>query len=156
MSELSLNNQEAQAAPKGRGKSQYLVIGAALAVVWWFLYSHTLSSAQWVTYELFGIEAGTKLGGAVEFFLYDTVKIFLLLFMMIYVIAWIRSAISVERVRDFLAGKKKVVGYFMGSGFGAVTPFCSCSSIPLFLGFTSAQIPLGITMAFFDYFAFDQ
>ena len=148
MSELSLNNQETQAAPKGRGKGQYLIIGAVLAAIWWFLYSYTLSSAQWVTYELFGIEAGTKLGGAVEFFLYDTVKIFLLLFMMIYVIAWIRSAISVERVRDFLAGKKKVVGYFMGSGFGAVTPFCSCSSIPLFLGFTSAQIPLGITMSF--------
>ena len=150
MSELSLNNQEARAIPKsqGRSKGRYLTVGAVLAGLWWLVYSHTLSTAQWVTYELFGIEAGTKLGGAVEFFLYDTVKIFLLLFMMIYVIAWIRSAISVERVRDFLAGKKKVAGYFMGSGFGAVTPFCSCSSIPLFLGFTSAQIPLGITMSF--------
>lgn len=148
MSELSLHNKEIQAAPQGRGKSRYLLVGVVLALAWWFAYSHTLSSAQWVTYELLGLEISSKLGGAVEFFLYDTVKIFLLLFMMIYVIAWIRSAISVERVRDFLAGKNKVVGYFMGSGFGAVTPFCSCSSIPLFLGFTSAQIPLGITISF--------
>ncbi len=106
MPELGLNNMD-QAPSKGRGKGLYLALAASLAMAWWFLYSHTWSSAHWVTHEMLGIEDGTRLGGAVEFFLYDTVKIFLLLFLMIYVIAWIRSAISVERVRDFLAGKKR-------------------------------------------------
>ena len=148
MSVVTLKNQESEAGSKARGKVQYLLIGAGLAVIWWFLYSHVLPAAQWLTYEVFGLEAGTHWAGAVEFFLYDTVKIFLLLVMMIYLLAWARALLNVERVRDFLAGKTRVVGYFMGSGFGAITPFCSCSSIPLFLGFTSARIPLGITMSF--------
>jgi len=67
---------------------------------------------------------------------------------MIYVIALIRASINVERVRDYLADKHKGVGYILGSSFGAITPFCSCSSIPVFLGFTSAGIPVGITMSF--------
>jgi uncharacterized membrane protein YraQ (UPF0718 family) len=67
---------------------------------------------------------------------------------MIYLIALLRASLNVERVRDYLAGKHKGVGYILGSGFGALTPFCSCSSIPVFLGFTSAGIPVGITMAF--------
>lgn len=147
MSDSTLNSSSTPAAQR-RQKVLYLTIGAITAGAWWLVYSHTLSTAKWLTYDVFGLKAETQLGGAVEFFIYDTAKIFLLLFMMIYVIAWLRSTIRVERVRDFLAGKKRVVGYFMGSGFGAITPFCSCSSIPLFLGFTSARIPLGITMAF--------
>jgi uncharacterized membrane protein YraQ (UPF0718 family) len=67
---------------------------------------------------------------------------------MIYAIALLRASMNVERVRDYLAGKNKGVGYILGSGFGAITPFCSCSSIPVFLGFTSAGIPVGITMSF--------
>jgi uncharacterized membrane protein YraQ (UPF0718 family) len=67
---------------------------------------------------------------------------------MIYAIALIRASMNVERVRDYLAGKHKGVGYLLGSSFGAITPFCSCSSIPVFLGFTSAGIPVGITMSF--------
>jgi len=67
---------------------------------------------------------------------------------MIYVIALLRASMNVERVRDYLAGKNKGIGYLLGAGFGAITPFCSCSSIPVFLGFTSAGIPVGITMSF--------
>ena len=85
---------------------------------------------------------------SVEFFLYDTAKILLLLGALIYAVAWARAGMNVERVRDYLSGKGRGIGYFMGSLFGAVTPFCSCSSIPLFLGFTTANIPMGITMAF--------
>ena len=66
----------------------------------------------------------------------------------IYIIAWLRASLNVERVRLYLSGKNKFVGYILGAGFGAVTPFCSCSSIPLFLGFTSAKIPVGVSMAF--------
>ena len=75
-------------------------------------------------------------------------KIFALLLVMIYIVAMLRASLNVERVRDYLAGKHRGLGYLLGSGFGAITPFCSCSSIPVFLGFTSAGIPLGITMAF--------
>ena len=129
-------------------KWRYLLIGAIFLAAWWLVYSNVLLASKWLTYEAFGLTAATRLGGAVEFFLYDTAKIFLLLILMVYVLAWLRASISVEKVRGFLAGKKRMVGYLLGSGFGAVTPFCSCSSIPLFLGFTSARIPLGITMAF--------
>ncbi|WP_198783298.1 permease [Shewanella putrefaciens] len=104
--------------------------------------------ASWLTFGVMGLDPNTKLADAVHFFIEDTTKIFALLLLMIYAIALVRASLNVERVRDYLAGKNRFIGYFMGSGFGAVTPFCSCSSIPVFLGFTSAGIPVGITMAF--------
>ena len=104
--------------------------------------------ADWLTYSLFGLEPGSKLGGSIQFFIEDTTKIFFLLVLMIYAIALIRASMNIERVRDYLAKNNRFFGYFMGSTFGAITPFCSCSSIPIFLGFTSAGIPIGITMAF--------
>jgi uncharacterized membrane protein YraQ (UPF0718 family) len=104
--------------------------------------------ADWLAYDLAGLSSATKMGQALHFFVEDTTKIFVLLVVMIYLIALIRASLNVERVRDFLAGKHRGAGYLMGAGFGAVTPFCSCSSIPVFLGFTSAGIPVGITMAF--------
>ena len=104
--------------------------------------------ADWLAYSVLGLEQGSKLGGSVQFFIEDTTKIFFLLVVMIYVIALIRASLNVERIRDYLAGKNRFIGYFMGSTFGAITPFCSCSSIPVFLGFTSAGIPVGITMSF--------
>ena len=99
-------------------------------------------------YTVFGLVPGSRLGGAVQFFIEDTTKIFFLLVVMIYCIALIRASMNVERIRDYLAGKNRSIGYFMRSTFGAITPFCSCSSIPVFLGFISAGIPVGITMSF--------
>lgn len=104
--------------------------------------------ADWVTYRLLNLPADTKLADAIHFFVEDVSKIFALLLVMIYFIALLRASLKVEKVRDFLAGKNRGFGYVLGSGFGAITPFCSCSSIPVFLGFTSAGIPVGITMAF--------
>ena len=104
--------------------------------------------ATWLVVDVFGLSKETKLGDALHFFIEDTTKIFFLLLVMIYIIALIRASMNVERVRDYLAGKHKGVGYLLGSSFGAITPFCSCSSIPVFLGFTSAGIPVGITMSF--------
>lgn len=104
--------------------------------------------ATWLVVDIFGFSKATKLGDALHFFIEDTTKIFFLLLVMIYVIALLRASMNVERVRDYLAGKNKGIGYLLGSGFGAITPFCSCSSIPVFLGFTSAGIPVGITMSF--------
>ena len=104
--------------------------------------------ASWLVVDILGLSKATKLGDALHFFIEDTTKIFFLLLVMIYAIALLRASMNVERVRDYLAGKHKGVGYLLGSGFGAITPFCSCSSIPVFLGFTSAGIPVGITMSF--------
>ncbi len=104
--------------------------------------------ADWIVYDLLGMSAETKLGDALHFFIEDTTKIFALLFVMIYFIALVRSSLNVEFVRDYLAKKNRFVGYLLGAFFGAITPFCSCSSIPVFLGFTSAAIPLGVTMSF--------
>jgi uncharacterized membrane protein YraQ (UPF0718 family) len=104
--------------------------------------------ATWLVVDVAGMSKSTKLGDALHFFIEDTTKIFFLLLVMIYLIALIRASLNVERVRDYLAGKHKGVGYLLGSSFGAITPFCSCSSIPVFLGFTSAGIPVGITMSF--------
>lgn len=104
--------------------------------------------ADYLAYATFGLDPDSKLGGAIHFFIEDTTKIFFLLILMIYVIALVRASMNIERVRDYLAKNNKFFGYLMGSTFGAITPFCSCSSIPIFLGFTSAGIPVGITMSF--------
>lgn len=104
--------------------------------------------ADWLAYTVLGLAPDSELGGAVHFFIEDTTKIFFLLVVMIYFIALIRASLNIDRVRDYLARKNRFIGYFMGSIFGAITPFCSCSSIPVFLGFTSGGIPVGITMSF--------
>lgn len=104
--------------------------------------------ADLIVYQWLGLEHGSGLGGSLHFFIEDVTKIYALLIVMIYGIGWLRSSLNTERVRDYLVGKHRFWGYLAGSGFGAVTPFCSCSSIPLFLGFTQAGIPIGITMAF--------
>ncbi|MCL1825735.1 MAG: permease [Betaproteobacteria bacterium] len=119
-----------------------------IAVLWVLAYSYIIPVSRWLTYDALGITVGSHLGAAIEFFFYDTAKILLLLVALIYGIAWIRTSMNVERVRDYLSGKHRGLGYFLGALFGSLTPFCSCSSIPLFLGFLSARIPMGIIMAF--------
>lgn len=104
--------------------------------------------ADWLAYSVFNLTPDSKLGSSVHFFIEDVSKIYALLLVMIYAIALLRASLNVEAVRDYLAGKNRGIGYVLGSGFGAITPFCSCSSIPVFLGFTSAGIPVGITMSF--------
>lgn len=104
--------------------------------------------ADWLAYAVCGLSPESKLGSGVHFFVEDTTKIFVLLALMIYVIGLIRAGLPVERIRAFLTGRNRFFGCILAALLGAVTPFCSCSSIPLFLGFTAARIPFGITMAF--------
>lgn len=127
---------------------RYVVIIAVLAALWWLAYSHLLPASRWLVFDLLEMAPDSHLALSLEFFIYDTTKILLLLVALIYGIAWIRATLNVEQVRDYLAGKRRGLGYFLGAAFGAITPFCSCSSIPLFLGFTTARIPIGITMSF--------
>lgn len=104
--------------------------------------------ANLVTYDLLRIDAETHLAEAVHFFIEDTTKIFFLLTALMLIVGFFRSWISPEKVRHWLAGKPKIVAYLLAVILGAVTPFCSCSSIPLFIAFLGSGIPLGVTMAF--------
>ncbi len=141
---------ECSAPPRASGvsKARYVVLGLAAFALWGAAYIALVPFAHWFAFDLLALDTTAPMGAAVRFFVYDTAKILLLLVLMVYVIGWLRGGMRVERVRDYLAGRGRGVGYALGAGFGAVTPFCSCSSIPLFLGFTSARIPLGVTLAF--------
>ena len=105
--------------------------------------------ADLLIYGVFGIEPGSHLGDALNFFVYDTVKILILLFVITFLMGIVNAYFPVERIRAFLS-RKKLYGleYLLASSFGAVTPFCSCSSVPLFIGFVKGGIPLGVTFAF--------
>lgn len=129
-------------------QKRYVFSVVMIAIICGIVYTGIHPASQWFVHEMLGFAPDSPLGESLVFFFYDTVKIFLLLVMMVYLIAWLRAALRLEKIRDFLAGRGRAIGYFMGSGFGAVTPFCSCSSIPLFLGFSTARIPVGVTMAF--------
>lgn len=105
--------------------------------------------ADWLVYGLFGLGAETKLGIAVNFFFYDTIKILILLFVISGAMGIVNAYFPIDRLRTFLTNRKLYgFQYLFASFFGAITPFCSCSSIPLFIGFVKGGIPLGVTFAF--------
>ncbi len=103
---------------------------------------------DWIAYTLLGLSPDGSLGPAVQFFVMDIAKIFAMLVAVIYVMGLLRAMISPERVREYVRGKPKGVARSLAVGLGAVTPFCSCSSVPLFIGFVEAGIPLGVTFSF--------
>lgn len=97
---------------------------------------------------VFGLSIEDKLGGSIHFFIYDVVKIFILLSVLIFTISYIQSYFPPERTKKILGNIKGVPANILGALLGTITPFCSCSSIPLFIGFTSAGLPLGVTFSF--------
>ena len=103
-------------------------------------------SVDYLTYELLHLEG--HLGEAINFFIYDTVKIWFLLITIIFVISYLRTHFNTEYVRAHLQGKSQLYGNVLAALFGVITPFCSCSAIPLFLGFIQARIPIGVTFSF--------
>src|SRR3989338_588545 len=104
--------------------------------------------ADWLTYSVFSIAPKTILAEAVNFFIYDTAKIFILLIVIIFAVSVIRSFLPPEKIRYILSHKNKYTGNVVASLLGIITPFCSCSAIPLFLGFVQAGVPLGTTFSF--------
>src|SRR3989338_7196257 len=103
---------------------------------------------DWILYSFIGLNSSSRLAQSINFFIYDSIKIIFLLFFMILAIGFIRTYIPQNKVKEWLRGRKKGVGNLMASLFGAITPFCSCSSIPIFLSFLEAGIPLGVTFSF--------
>ncbi len=105
--------------------------------------------ADWLVYDIFGVEASSHFGAALNFFFYDTIKILLLLFVISSLMGIINAYFPIEKLRNYLTTHKMYgMQYLLASIFGAITPFCSCSSIPLFIGFVKGGIPLGVTFAY--------
>ena len=105
--------------------------------------------ADWLVYVVMGLDAASHLGSALNFFIYDTIKIVILLFVISVVMGVVNAYFPIERLRQYLTTHRLYgLQYFLASVFGAITPFCSCSSIPLFIGFVKGGIPLGVTFAF--------
>ncbi len=105
--------------------------------------------ADWFVYGVLSLDQASHFGSALNFFVYDTIKILILLFVIVYLMGIVNVYFPVERLRDYLS-RKKLYGmeYFLAALFGAITPFCSCSSVPLFIGFVRGGIPMGVTFAF--------
>ena len=118
------------------------------AVIWYALYNIIELFANWISYGLLGLSPNSQLGSSVAFFFYDVPKIILLLGGMIFLITLLRSFFSAEQTRAWLGGKREGVGNVMAAALGIITPFCSCSAVPLFIGFVESGIPLGVTFSF--------
>ena len=104
--------------------------------------------ASYITYDLARLDRGTRLADALSFFIYDTIKIFLLLAVIIFIVSVIRSYFPPEKTKRILSHKKEFIGNILAALLGIVTPFCSCSAVPLFIGFVEAGVPLGVTFSF--------
>lgn len=104
--------------------------------------------ADWVTYSVIGIAQGTPLASSVNFFIYDTIKVTLLLAVIVFLVAIVRSFITPQRVKKWVAGRTEGTGNVLAALLGIPTPFCSCSAVPLFIGFVESGVPLGITFSF--------
>jgi uncharacterized membrane protein YraQ (UPF0718 family) len=117
------------------------------AVLWYALYTQLIPFSEWVT-ALFPVDRYSHTGEAIAFFVYDVPKVLLLLTLIVFATGVLRSWFSPEKTRSILAGKREIAGYPLAALLGVFTPFCSCSSVPLFIGFVSAGIPLGVTFSF--------
>ena len=134
--------------PKAVSSKQLVSYTALLVVAWAVAYNLIQPLANWLSYTLLGLEHDSRLGESLAFFFYDVPKILLLLSGMIFAISIIRTFFSPERTRALLGGKREGVGNVFAAMLGIVTPFCSCSAVPLFIGFVESGIPLGVTFSF--------
>jgi uncharacterized protein len=126
----------------------YLVIGVVGIYLWWLIYTHLMPMASFISFKIFRLTHGSHLGETITFFIYETPKVLMLLTLVVFAMGIIRSFFTPEKTRDMLAGKREFVGNVLAALLGVVTPFCSCSAIPLFIGFVSAGVPLGVTFSF--------
>jgi uncharacterized membrane protein YraQ (UPF0718 family) len=142
-----------EAAPEGAGKGQgklvrYLLLLAPALAAWWLVYGLLPAFSRLLAYTVFGLAQGSPLGDSLEFFFYDTPKVLMLLTLVVFGVGVVRTFFTPERTRRILAGKRESVGNVMAALLGIVTPFCSCSAVPLFIGFVTAGVPMGVTFSF--------
>lgn len=130
-----------------RGDWLWHVGVAAFVASWWWLYHQLLALSDWLT-SLMPVARHSHAGEAIAFFLYDVPKVMMLLTLIVFAMGIVRSFFSPEKTRALLSGKREGVGNILSAGLGVLTPFCSCSAVPLFIGFISAGVPLGVTFSF--------
>lgn len=148
--EKTVNNSPVEAASDAKNSSRLTVwlIGIAITVPLWFLAYFHLEDFADIVLSLTGYDRSTHIGEALHFFFYDTPKVLLLLAGIVFLMGIIQTFFAPERTRALLAGRKLGIGNTLAASLGIVTPFCSCSAVPLFIGFLSAGVPLGVTFSF--------
>lgn len=124
------------------------LVGLGALASWLVLYANLSRISRWLTFSMLGLSEGTHLSSAVEFLVFEIPKVLLLLTAVVFVVGIVRSFFTPERTRRILAGTRESVGILLAALLGVVTPFCSCSAVPLFLGFVTAGVPLGVTFSF--------
>lgn len=130
------------------GKSKNIIGLLALLPAWYLLYHNLQAIADWIIDSVIGMQKGAHLTEAIRFFIFEVPKVLMLLTLIIFIVGIIRTYFSAERTRKILEGKSTFAGNVLASMLGIVTPFCSCSAIPLFLGFVESGVPLGVTFSF--------
>ncbi len=128
--------------------SRYILTGILALALWFAIYEQLSTLANFVTFDLCKLSPDSRMGKATQFFLYDTPKVLMLLTLVVFAVGVLRSFFTPERTRKILAGKGEAVGNVLAALLGIATPFCSCSAVPLFIGFVTAGIPLGVTFSF--------
>lgn len=127
---------------------RFMIPMAVALLAWWLIYRNLATTAAWLTYQVLPMEKGTHLSAAVEFFMFETPKVLMLLTLVVFAVGIIRTFFTPERTRKILAGKSEFAGNVLAALLGIVTPFCSCSAVPLFIGFVTTGVPLGVTFSF--------
>lgn len=136
------------AASKRTGLRLRVSVIALSCAVWYLVYRSLQPAADWFTYELLGLSRTSHLGSSVAFFAFDAPKVMMLLVLIVFGVGIVNTFFTPERTRRILAGKRESIGNVLAAHLGIVTPFCSCSAVPLFLGFVQAGVPLGVTLSF--------
>ena len=127
---------------------RYCMIGVPILLLWSAAYAFFAPAARWLTHSLLALPTDTRLGMAVEFFIFEVPKVLLLLTLVVFGVGIVRTFFTPERTRRALAGKREIWGSVLAAVLGVPTPFCSCSAVPLFIGFVTAGVPLGVTFSF--------
>jgi uncharacterized membrane protein YraQ (UPF0718 family) len=143
-----MNSEQLTVSPQPKSGWQLPTLVILLGTIWLLVWPQLQNLSDWLTYDLIGIQAETRLGESVNFFFYDVPKILMLLAGMIFLVTIIRGFFSPEQTRAALGGRREGVGNVLAAGLGVLTPFCSCSAVPLFIGFVESGIPLGVTFSF--------
>jgi hypothetical protein len=144
---MSLNSITEHAPGAGPLMAKWIGATVAALIAWGIVYSQLVPFAEWVV-ALMPVDPKSHLGEAISFFAYDTPKVLMLLTLVVFGMGMVRSFFSPERTRVLLAGRREGIGNIAAATLGIFTPFCSCSAVPLFVGFVSAGVPLGVTFSF--------
>ena len=130
------------------GLARTIGMGLPALGIWWFVYQGLAPFSKWFTFSLLALPPGSHLGTSVEFFVFDAPKVLMLLILVVFGVGIVRSFFTPEMARGILAGNREAAGNILAALLGVATPFCSCSAVPLFIGFVTSGVPLGVTFSF--------